>query len=68
MRILIFPSGGGKSPPDRQRRSFVAQGFVAAHSAVPSTKNLEEPNFSTFQPFNCSLPDAVRFTPLAICD
>ena len=41
--------GGGKSPPDRQRRSFVAQGFVAAHSAVPSTKNLEEPNFSTFQ-------------------
>ena len=36
--------GGGKSPPDRQRRSFVAPGFVVARSAAPSTNNLEEPN------------------------
>ena len=35
--------GGGKSPPDRQRRSFVAPGFVVARSAAPSTKNFEEP-------------------------
>ena len=37
--------GGGKSPPDRQRRSFVATGFVVARSAAPSTKNFEEPFF-----------------------
>ena len=35
--------GGGKSSPDRQRRSFVAPGFVVARSAEPSTKNFEEP-------------------------
>jgi hypothetical protein len=35
--------GGGKSPPDRQRRSFAAPGFVVARSAAPSTKNFEEP-------------------------
>jgi len=35
--------GGGKSSPDRQRRSFVAPGFVVARSAAPSTKNFEEP-------------------------
>ena len=35
--------GGGKSPPDRQRRSFVAPGFVVARSAAPSTKNFEGP-------------------------
>ena len=35
--------GGGKSPPDRQRRSFVAPRFVVARSAAPSTKNFEGP-------------------------
>ena len=33
--------GGGKSTPDRQRRSFVAPGFVVARSAAPSTKTLK---------------------------
>ena len=37
--------GGGKSPPDRQRRSFVAPGFVVARSAAPSTKKFEEPKY-----------------------
>ncbi len=33
--------GGGKSSPDRQRRSFAAPGFVVARSAVSST-NVKE--------------------------
>ena len=33
--------GDGKSTPDRQRRSFVAPGFVVARSAAPSTKTLK---------------------------
>ena len=37
--------GGDKSPPDRQRRSFVAPGFVVARSAAHSTKNFDEPMF-----------------------
>ena len=37
--------GGGKSPLDRQRRSFVAPGFVVARSAAHSAKDFEEPMF-----------------------
>ena len=38
--------GGGKSPPDRQRRSFVAPGFVVARSAAPATKNVKSRNIA----------------------
>ena len=50
--------GGGKSPPDRQRRSFAAPGFVVARSAAPSTKNFEEPKNSQSPLFtcNCQIP------------
>ena len=38
--------GGGKSPPDRQHRSFVAPGFVVARSAAPSIKTLKSHFFN----------------------